>query len=428
MRTYKTRNLLVLCLLLIVTVDLNAENWPQWRGSAMNGISTETDLPSRWSRTENIQWRLELPGPGGATPCIWKDHIFITSTEGDDLVLIAASTAGKILWKRKVSQGDKVVRGDEGNAASPSPCTDGKYVWVFFTNGALACYDFSGAEIWAVDVQQRFGKFRIAFGMTSTPVLDGDRLYLQLIHGEGNPTTREATVAALDKKTGKTLWKTGRPSAARAENEHSYASPTIYRDQQRAFLLTHGADYIVAHDLDDGHEIWRCGGLHPPAGYDPTLRFVSSPLAIPGLIVVPSAKAGLTLALNPNGAGDITEKDEYRKWQFHITPDVPSPLAVDGIVYLCRQNGNLIALDQKSGVQFYEERTNRDRHRSSPVFADGKIYLCGRNGVVSVCKPGKQFELLAQNSLEEPLAASPAVSNGRIYLRTFNALYAIGKK
>jgi len=394
----------------------------------MNGISTETDLPSRWSRTENIQWRLELPGPGGATPCIWKDHIFITSTEGDDLVLIAASTAGKILWKRKVSQGDKVVRGDEGNAASPSPCTDGKYVWVFFTNGALACYDFSGAEIWAVDVQQRFGKFRIAFGMTSTPVLDGDRLYLQLIHGEGNPTTREATVAALDKKTGKTLWKTGRPSAARAENEHSYASPTIYRDQQRAFLLTHGADYIVAHDLDDGHEIWRCGGLHPPAGYDPTLRFVSSPLAIPGLIVVPSAKAGLTLALNPNGAGDITEKDEYRKWQFHITPDVPSPLAVDGIVYLCRQNGNLIALDQKSGVQFYEERTNRDRHRSSPVFADGKIYLCGRNGVVSVCKPGKQFELLAQNSLEEPLAASPAVSNGRIYLRTFNALYAIGKK
>ena len=428
MRTCKTRNLLVLCLLLIVTVDLNAENWPQWRGSAMNGISTETDLPSRWSRTENIQWRLELPGPGGATPCIWKDHIFITSTEGDDLVLIAASTAGKILWKRKVSQGDKVVRGDEGNAASPSPCTDGKYVWVFFTNGALACYDFSGAEIWAVDVQQRFGKFRIAFGMTSTPVLDGDRLYLQLIHGEGNPTTREATVAALDKKTGKTLWKTGRPSAARAENEHSYASPTIYRDQQRAFLLTHGADYIVAHDLDDGHEIWRCGGLHPPAGYDPTLRFVSSPLAIPGLIVVPSAKAGLTLALNPNGAGDITEKDEYRKWQFHITPDVPSPLAVDGIVYLCRQNGNLIALDQKSGVQFYEERTNRDRHRSSPVFADGNIYLCGRNGVVSVCKPGKQFELLAQNSLEEPLAASPAVSNGRIYLRTFNALYAIGKK
>jgi len=413
---------------MVVTVDLNAENWPQWRGSAMNGISTETDLPSRWSRTENIQWRLELPGPGGATPCIWKDHIFITSTEGDDLVLIAASTAGKILWKRKVSQGDKVVRGDEGNAASPSPCTDGKYVWVFFTNGALACYDFSGAEIWAVDVQQRFGKFRIAFGMTSTPVLDGDRLYLQLIHGEGNPTTREATVAALDKKTGKTLWKTGRPSAARAENEHSYASPTIYRDQQRAFLLTHGADYIVAHDLDDGHEIWRCGGLHPPAGYDPTLRFVSSPLAIPGLIVVPSAKAGLTLALNPNGAGDITEKDEYRKWQFHITPDVPSPLAVDGIVYLCRQNGNLIALDQKSGVQFYEERTNRDRHRSSPVFADGKIYLCGRNGVVSVCKPGKQFELLAQNSLEEPLAASPAVSNGRIYLRTFNALYAIGKK
>jgi outer membrane protein assembly factor BamB len=416
----------VVCCVLCTVIATYGENWPQWRGVNGDGVSGETELPMVWSPTENIKWRLALPGPGGATPCIWGDQIFVTTVVGDDLVLMSINTQGKELWRRKVSQGDKVVRGDEGNAASPSPCTDGKHVWVFFTNGALACFDFSGKEVWSINVQDRFGKFKIAFGMTSTPVLDGDSIFLQLIHGDGNAQTREARVVALDKTTGKTIWETGRPSSARAENEHSYASPTIYRDKERAFLLTHGADYIVAHDLKDGHEIWRCGGLHPPAGYDPTLRFVSSPLAVNGLIVVPSAKAGITLALKPTGQGDITGKQEFVKWQFHITPDVPSPLAVDGIVYLCRQNGNLIALDQESGEQFYEERTDRDRHRASPIYADGKIYLCGRNGVVSVCKPGKEFELLAQNKLEEPLSASPAVSQGRIYLRTFNALYCIG--
>ncbi len=422
-------------LLLVVTAGLlisshpraAAENWPQWRGAKLDGVSHETGLPLTWSKTENIAWRVPLPGPGGATPVIWKDRIFLSSTEGDQLVLLCVQTSGKVLWKRVVSEGNKVVRGDEGNAASPSPSTDGKHVWVMFTNGALACYTVNGDETWKIDLQERFGKFRIAFGMTSTPVLDGDRLYLQLIHGDGKADTREATIAALDKASGATLWKTGRPSEAYAENEHSYASPVLYRDKQRAYLLSHGADYIVAHDLDDGSELWRCGGLHPPT-YDPTLRFVASPLAIPGLIIVPSAKRGVTLALRPDGSGNITDNEKFIHWSFDITPDVPSPLVLDDIVYLNRQNGNLIALDRATGKQFYESRTHADRHRASPVYADGKIYLSARDGTVSVCQPGKEFKLLATNTMEESLAASPAISGGRIYLRTFKALYAVGEK
>jgi hypothetical protein len=197
----------VCCVLCTVSVTCG-ENWPQWRGVNGDGVSGETDLPMHWSPTENIKWRLALPGPGGATPCIWGDQIFVTTVVGDDLVLISINTEGKELWRRKVSQGDKVVRGDEGNAASPSPCTDGKHVWVFFTNGALACFDFSGKEIWSINVQDRFGKFKIAFGMTSTPILDGDRIFLQLIHGDGNAQTREARVVALEKTTGKTIWAT----------------------------------------------------------------------------------------------------------------------------------------------------------------------------------------------------------------------------
>lgn len=419
------------CVLALVTVlptpPARGENWPQWRGPSNDGISHEKNLPSTFSKAENVLWRLPLPGPGGSTPVVWDDRIYLTSVDGDDLVAIGIDTRGKQLWKKVISRGNKNVRSDEGNSASPSPTTDGQHVWVMFTDGIIACLDREGNETWKLDLQQEFGKFKIQFGMTSTPVLDGDRLYVQLIHGDGNPQTREATVAALDKMNGKTIWKTGRPSEAHTENEHSYASPLIYRDRDRSFLLTHGADYIVAHDLDSGNEIWRCGGLHPPSGYDPTLRLVSSPVAVPGLIIVPSAKRGITRALRPNGQGDITQDADRQVWSFGTTPDVPSPLVVDDIVYLCRENGNLIALDRATGKQFYEQRTHSDRHRASPVYADGKIYLSARDGTVSVCAPGKEFKLLATNKMEESLSASPAVSGGRIYLRTFDALYAVGE-
>ena len=425
MRSTRSLPAVVALLLLICCSLVAAENWPQWRGANRDGISHEKNLPFKWNRTENIAWRYALPGPGGSTPVIWEDRIFVSSVRGEELVLLCISTSGKLLWEQIVSEGNKIVRGDEGNAASPSPSTDGQYVWIMFTNGALACFTIEGNPVWKINLQKRFGKFEISFGMTSTPVLDGDRLYLQLIHGDGNAETREATIAAIDKVSSETVWKTGRPSEAHSENEHSYASPVLYRDKQREYLLSHGADYIVAHDLDDGSERWRCGGLHPPAGYDPTLRFVASPLAIPGLIIVPSAKHGITLSLKPDGKGNITENEKHINWSFETTPDVPSPLVVDDIVYLNRQNGNLIALDRTSGKSFYESRTHADRHRASPVYGDGKIYISARDGTVSVCKPGETFKLLATNDMKEPLSASPAISNGRIYLRTFDALYAV---
>ncbi|EAQ79628.1 outer membrane protein assembly factor BamB family protein [Blastopirellula marina] len=398
----------------------HAENWPDWRGPNNAGISHEKNLPTQWSKDQNVAWRVELPGAAGATPVIWDDHIFLTSVEGDDLVLICLDTSGKQLWKKSVGSGNRVVRSDEGNSASPSPVTDGKHVWCFFTTGDLACFDFAGKEIWKTNVQDRFGKFDIQFGMTSTPVLDNGKLYLQLIHSGG------AKVIALNAETGGEVWQVKRESDAYAECEHSYASPMIYDDGQLKFLLTHGADYSIAYDLESGKELWRVGGLHPPAGYDETLRFVASPLAAPGLIVVPSAKRGILVAVKPDSQGNITDKADSYFWKFDTTPDVPSPLAVGDYVYLCRENGNLICLDRKTGEELYEERTHRDRHRASPVFGDGKIYLTSRDGQVTVVKPGPKFEILAENKLDEEISASPAISGGRIYLRTFKALWAIG--
>lgn len=400
-----------------------AENWPQWRGPTGDGISQETDLPVHWSKTENVAWRLPLPGPAGSTPVIWKDRVFLTSAgPGGDLLLLGVDIDGREKWKVKVTSGDRAVRGDEGNSSAPSPATDGQHIWAFFANGVLGCYDLDGHEVWKENLQHRYGKFDIAFGLTSTPVLDGDRLYLQLLHSGASQ------VIALDKTTGEQIWKHDRQTDARKECEHSYASPTLYRDGQREFLLTHGCDYIVAHSLQDGHELWRCGGLNPKNSYNETLRFVASPVTAPGLIVVPSAKDGPVLGLSPDARGDITGTNEAHVWtRSRNTPDVPSPLVVDGLVYLCRENGVLICLDAETGKQYYQERAFSDRYRASPIYADGKIYVTARGGMVTVVKAGTEFEILSSNDMQEPISSSPAISGGRIYLRTFEALYAIGK-
>lgn len=418
----------MLCWGAVAGRELAAEPWPQWRGAKLDGISSEKNVPTEWGKDKNVAWRLSLPGPGGATPAVWGERVFVTSADQKDLVLICVSTAGKELWKQVVGTGNREVRGDEGNSAAPSPCTDGKHVWVFMANGPLACYTIDGQEVWKFDVQTRYGKLDIAFGLTSTPVLDGDRLYLQLIHGDGNPATREARVVALDKATGREIWAQHRVSDAKAECEHSYASPVLYRDAKREYLLTHGADYVVAHRLNDGGEIWRCGDLNPKGNYNNTLRFVASPVCVPGLIVVPSAKNGPVFAIKPDVTGDISDKEDAFFWKKASgTPDVPSPLVHDGLVYLCRENGNLVCLDAQTGRQHYEQRTVADRHRASPVYADGKLYLTGRKGTVTVVKTGPTFEILAQNSLDEEISASLAIADGRIYVRTFEALYAIGK-
>lgn len=403
-----------------------AENWPSWRGPTGNGLSNEKNLAIHWSPTQNVAWKVALPGQAGATPVVWEDHIFLTSVDAENqLLLLAISTEGKELWRRVIATGNQVVRGGEGNYASPSPVTDGRHVWTLMGNGELACYDFAGQKVWQFNVQDRFGKLDIAFGLTSTPVLDHDVLYLQLIHGDGNVQTREACVVALEAATGKTIWRVDRPSDGYAENEHSYASPMMYDDGQRKFLLTHGCDYIVAHNLKDGSEIWRCGNLNRKNNYDPTLRFVASPVTAPGLIVVPSAKRGPVLALKPTGRGDITQKPEYLLWELKRTPDVPSPLIVEDRVYLCMENGDLMIVDRHTGRELDYQRTERDRHRASPVYADGHIYLTARNGKVTVVKAADKVQIVAQNDLGEEQSSSPAIAHGTIYLRTFQHLWAI---
>jgi outer membrane protein assembly factor BamB len=289
-------------------------------------------------------------------------------------------------------------------------------------SGELGCFDFAGKEVWKFNLQDRYGRFNIQFGMHSTPVLEGERLYLQLIHSGG------AWVIALDRATGKEVWKAARKSDGRAECEHSYASPVLWRKGDAALLITHGNDYAIGHSLQDGSEVWRVGGLNPKDKYNPTLRFVASPLATPDLIVVPSAKKGPVVGLKPDAKGMVTAGNPAELWRLpKNTPDVPSPLLHEGLVYLCGEAGTLTCLDAKTGEERYSERIHSARYRASPVFADGKIYCTARDGVVTVVKAGPKFEKVAENKLPDQISASPAICGGRIYLRGFEALYAVGK-
>lgn len=421
----------LVCLLLVIDSHLTlcADPWPSWRGPAGNGISQEKNVPIEWDAEKNVAWKTALPGPAGATPVVWGDHIFLTSVDDDGhLLLMAFDRSGKELWRREVAQGNKNVRGDEGNSASPSPITDGRHVWSFFANGLLCCFTVEGKEVWKFDVQDRYGKLNIAFGLTSTPLLDQGVLYQQLIHGDRDASTQEARVFALEAATGRELWSVKRPSDAYEENEHSYASAVLYDDGSQKFLLSHGADFVVAHDLKDGHELWRCGELNKKSNYDPTLRFVASPAVAKDLIIVPSAKKGPVLALKANGHGDITKQPEFHWWSSARTPDVPSPLIVGELVYLCMENGDLAIIKARTGQQLDYQRTHRQRHRSSPVFADGHIYLTARDGKTTVVKATEKVEIVAENDLGEDISASPALADGVFYFRTFKHLWAIQKK
>ena len=412
--------------LLLAPQSGEAGDWGSWRGPTSNGISNEKDVPTAWSPEKNVAWRVDLPGPSGATPVVWGDQIFLPSVDREDLLLICLGTDGKEQWRRKVGEGNKDVRGDEGNSAAPAPITDGKHVWSFMGTGRLACFTISGEPVWDADLQERYGRFKIQFGMSATPVLHQGKLYVQLIHGDGNAATQEAKVVAMDANTGQHLWKSDRVTGASRENEHSYASPMLYDFGGNTFLLTHGGDYTVAYDLENGAEIWRLGGLNPQGTeYHPTLRFVASPAAAEGIVICPTAKNGPVFAVAADRKGDLTDTDAVLWVRDKNTPDVPSPVIHGGLVYLCRENGVLLVLDQKTGEEIYMERTHSDRHRASPILADGHLYLTARDGTISVVKTGRKFEMVAQNRLGEAMSSSPVVANGTLYLRTFDALWAI---
>jgi outer membrane protein assembly factor BamB len=386
----------------------------------LNGVSAETNLPLHWSKSENIGWRLALPSWSGSTPIVWNDRVFVNVAEGDNLSLWAVSRgSGAPLWKKHLGGGNHTER--KQNMSTPSPVTDGQHVWTMTGTGILKAFDFAGSEIWTRDIQKDYGRFGLNWGYASSPLLHQDSLYVQVLHGM--KTNDPSYLLRIDKATGRTTWKVERPTRAIRESPDAYTTPALLRDGTTEELVISGGDVVTGHDLANGSELWRAGGLNPHN--DASYRIVASPIVFDGMIYVPSRERPL-LAFKAGGRGDITRS--HLVFSFDSGPDVPTPVTDGTYLYVVRDNGVIFCLDAKTGREIYgRKRLPPATYSGSPVLADGKIYVTNEDGVTAVVKAGPTFELLAQNDLGEYTLSSPAISGGQIFIRTEKALYAIGR-
>jgi outer membrane protein assembly factor BamB len=398
-----------------------AENWPQWRGPMLNGLSLEKNLPSQWTPEQNIVWKVAMPSWTGSTPIIWRDSIFLNVADGDNLELWCLDRKkGDVIWKRPLGGGNVKMR--KQNMSSPSPVTDGRNVWVMTGTGILKAFDFKGKELWSRDIQKDYGAFGLNWGYASSPLLLDDSLYIQVLHGM--KTDDASYVMRIDKKTGKTLWKVERATAAIRESPDSYTTPGLLRYGKNIEIVITGGDCVTGHDPATGKELWRANGLNP--NNDPNYRIVASPVIFNEIIYAPTRVKPL-LALKAGGRGDITTS--HLLWSTVNGPDVPTPVTDGKYFYVINDRGIVWCLDAKTGQEIYgQQRIKPGTYSSSPVLADDKIYITDEDGLTTVIKAGPKFEVLAQNPLNDYCLSSPAISDGQIFIRTAQALYCIGNK
>lgn len=400
---------------------LSAEHWPQWRGPQLNGVSAERNLPTRWSTTENVTWKLPVPERSGATPIVWGDHLFLNVGEGQTLALWSVDrNTGAVRWRRPLGGGNRRMMKQQ--MSSPSPVTDGRTVWVMTGTGVLKAFDLAGAELWARDIQKDYGRFGLQWGYASSPLLTDDALFVQVLHGMH--TDDPSYLLRIDKATGKTVWRVTRPTEARFESPDAYTTPALLRAGGAAEIVVTGGDAVTGHDPATGKELWRANGLNP--SNDGSYRIVASPIVHGDLLFAPSRERPL-LALKPGGRGDVSRS--HVVWSFNNGPDVPTPVTDGTYLYSVNDRGILYCLDAKTGKTVYgPQRLRNASYSGSPVLADGKVYVTDEDGVTTVFQAGPKFALVAENDLGDYTLSSPAISEGQIFIRTASMLYAVGKR
>jgi outer membrane protein assembly factor BamB len=416
-----------LTIVVVLSAAMSAENWPQWRGPSLNGLSADKNLPVKWSATENITWKVPLPAWSGSTPIVWGDRVFLSVAEdlrhrdGDNLFLWSIDRGnGSVLWKRTLGGGNHQER--KQNMSTPSPVTDGRHVWVMTGTGILKAFDFAGTEVWARDIQKDYGRFGLNWGYGSSPLLHGDALFIQVLHGM---RTRDPSyLLRIDAATGKTMWRVERPTKARFESPDSYTTPALLRYGNTTEIVVTGGDVVTGHDPATGRELWRANGLNPDN--DGSYRIVASPVVHGDLIVAPTRERPM-LVLKAGGRGDVTTS--HVLWSFGNGPDVPTPVTDGTYLYVINDRGILWCLEPRTGKEIYgRQRLAPGTYSGSPVLADGKIYITNEDGVTSVIKAGPEFQVLAENEFDDYSLSSPAVSGGQIFFRTTKFLWAIGSK
>ncbi|HEY6167464.1 MAG TPA: PQQ-binding-like beta-propeller repeat protein [Verrucomicrobiae bacterium] len=412
----------IAALLIAASQFAAAENWPGWRGPRGDGTSLEKNVPLKWSATENIVWKTEIPGLGHASPIVWEDRVFTVTCvpETEERALLCLDRkSGKILWRQTVTKSPLEKKHKLNSHASSTPATDGKLVYVAFLDVqemVVAAYDFSGRQQWLV----RPGKFKSVHGFCSSPVLWKDKV---IVNGDHDG---DSWIAALDRQTGKTLWKTPRPNHTR-----SYCAPIIRTLSGRDQMILSGDKSVTSYDPDTGKLHWYLHG--------PTEQYVAS--------LVYNEKADLLfmtagfpqhhlLGLRHTGKGDLG--DIYHQAEFthpqvawHQTKAsmvsyVPSPISQGDYFLVVSDSGMLNCLEAKSGELAWQEKIGSTH--ASLISANGLVYAINDAGVTTVVKPGKTFDAVATSDLGEGVFASPAISDGQLFVRGNNHLYCIGAK
>ncbi len=441
----------LICLLILLipqtsnsTAPPTSPNWAQWRGPDGQGISTEKNLPTEWSDTKNVVWKVPIPGLGYSQPIIWGKKVFLTTAiEGGPApadhkppkhfigeveykhpdwtgsnklhtfkVFCLDRDSGKVLWERTSYSGPVLDhRHKRGTYAAPTAVTDGKYVISYFGAEGVYCYDFNGKLIW----EKKLGDIVIlGLGIGTSPVLFENLAIFVCDQHLG--ATKDSFMVALDKRTGKEVWRVSRPV------QGSWATPVLVKAGTRTELITSGNEAIIAYDPATGKEYWRSKGVAANA--------VPTPVAANGLVIASAGYPSKNIvAIRSGGSGNIEGTDRIA-WRYNKgTAYVPSPILYDGYLYLMNDQGVLTCVEPETGKIVYEGGRVPIATRfsgASPVAFDGKILLTSDDGDTFVIKAGPKHEVLATNSLGEPCRTSIAIADSKLFIRGEKHLFCIG--
>ena len=399
----------ILLTALFMAVPARGGDWPAWRGPRGDGRADGATLPTRWSTTENVHWKVPIPGGGHSSPIIFGDRVFVTTAVESDQsrrLICLSRIDGKPLWEREVLKAPLENRHERNSYASATPATDGRHVWVSFLKDPeihLICYDVDGNEVW----RKSPGTFASVHGFCSSPVLHEDLVILNC------DQDAKAWIVAYDKASGDERWRVDRPNRTR-----SYCTPLVIDVDGTKQLVLSGSKCVASYDPATGKQLWIIDG--------PTEQFVASLAYTGGVLFVTGGFPQLhMLGIDPRGKGNVTKT--HILWRTHKGVSyVPSPVASGDWFFNVSDNGIASCFEAKTGSLMWKERLGR-RHSASAVAAGGNVYFLDDDGETFVVKAAPQFELVSQNSLGEPCFASPAVSRGQLFIRTATHLYCIGK-
>jgi outer membrane protein assembly factor BamB len=412
-------------LMMILSTQLQAQNWPQWRGPDANGVAEPGNYPIEFSATDHLIWKSKLPGAGGSTPIVWNDRIILTSGigEGDEAEdgVLCFDWEGNQVWEVKLG---KQIAGKHprGSGSNPSAITDGERVFVLFKSTTLAALDFDGSILWKTNLQETFGELTYWWDFGTSPVLAEGHVVVAIMH-EG-----QSFLAAFDQSTGALAWKADRNYVCEPESAQSYTTPLVIRDGANTTLAVWGADHLTGHNAVSGERIWSYSGFNP--SQKQYWRTIASPAISEGIIVVPYGRGRFMAAVKINRKGDMTEAD-WLWGKSGFGTDVATPIAINGQVYFVSFNGMVGCLNLLSGEERWQTKLPdvKGLFYSSPTLAGNKLYICSDEGSFYVCEVSSEgITVVSQTQFEDNVVASPVLVQDKLLVRGTRNLYCIGKK